>query len=100
MDMKVIEKKDVKVLKRKEYVLSLSWTKAVPSRKEIRDKFLALTSEDEKKVIVKKVNTSFGKRSAVVIVYVYSDSSAMKQLEPKSMIEKNFPKTESEEVSE
>ena len=100
MDMKVIEKKDAKLLKRKEYVLSLKWSKGVPSRKEIKDKFLALTNEKEDTCVVKKIITSFGKSEGKVIVYVYNDPNVMKQLENKSMLEKNFPKKEDEEKKE
>lgn len=89
MDLKILQEKNVSLLKRKDYVVKVSWEKALPSRKEVRDKFIAIKNTKPELTVVKKFHTMFKKREALVHVSVYEDQKAMHELETKRFLELN-----------
>ncbi|MEM2115892.1 MAG: hypothetical protein QW524_02910 [Candidatus Woesearchaeota archaeon] len=89
MNLQILQDKKESNLKRTIYFVKISWEQALPSRKEIREKFLALKQTNPKTTLVKKIHTKFKKREALVEIVCYEDEALMKQLEPKRFLEVN-----------
>jgi len=89
MDMNVIEQKDAKLLNRKEYLFKLTWNGPMPSRKEVREKAIALLNSKPETTLIKAIRTSFGKSEGKVVIYVYNDEETMKKVEPKYVLKRN-----------
>ncbi|MEM1988225.1 MAG: hypothetical protein QXR30_00095 [Candidatus Woesearchaeota archaeon] len=89
MDLKILQETNASLLKRKDYVVKITWENALPSRKEIRDKFIAIKNTRPELTVVKKFHTMFKKREALVNISVYEDEKAMHKLETKRFLELN-----------
>ena len=84
MQLKIIEKKEKPLLSRTEVTAELAFEKAAtPSKEQIIQQLASTLSADQKLIVIKKVNTSFGSTQADVTAYVYSDEKSMKSIEPK-----------------
>jgi len=76
MELAVKEKKENKALKRTVLRCEVSFEKAVPSRKEIRDAIISATGADASLLAIVSVKGNFGTRSAEVIAHLYADKKA------------------------
>ena len=102
MDMKIIQDTKNEVLKRRELIAEAEVEK-VPSKDEVRKKLAALAQADEKALIIEKIESGFGNPKIKVIANAYDSAEAMKEIEQKHFIKRNFKeevKKEAEEVSE
>jgi ribosomal protein S24E len=77
MELAVKGKKENKSLGRTEIVCSVSFSKAMPSRKEIREAICAATGVAPELLAVVSVRGSFGSRQAEVIAHAYKDKQGM-----------------------
>src|SRR3989338_1456729 len=83
MELSINEKKDNGLLSRTEICGTLSFQNATPSNADVAKNLASKLAADEKLVVVKKIKTKFGAKSADLCAYVYKDASALKRIEPK-----------------
>ena len=80
--IEVREKRDVRVLKRKEVVIDVEFSgKATPSEAEVKKMVAAQLKADEALVVVKKVGQHFGMTKATITARIYDDEKALKDVE-------------------
>ncbi len=90
MNLKIIKEKENKLLSRKEVVATINFDGTTPSRKKVQKELAKAVKADEKVVIIKHINTSFGSSFAEVIANVYSDEKVLATLERKNLVEKHI----------
>ncbi|MCS7130416.1 MAG: 30S ribosomal protein S24e [Archaeoglobaceae archaeon] len=102
MEIRVEAERYNPLLKRKEMHLRVSFNGKTPSRMEIREKIAGLMNSELSRVILDHIKTEFGKREARVYVKIYDSPEALKAIEEKHIIERNFPelKEKKEEAKE
>ena len=83
MGLEIKEKKDNVLLSRTELYGKLAFEKATPSNDEVKKAIASKLSASENLVVIKKISTKFGARSADLCAYVYKDESTLKRVEPK-----------------
>ncbi|VVB98771.1 30S ribosomal protein S24e [uncultured archaeon] len=76
MEFAIKDKNENKALSRTELTCSVSYEKAMPSRKEIREAICAATGAAPDTVVVISAKGGFGTQSAVVIAHVYKSKEA------------------------
>ncbi|MGE0793413.1 MAG: hypothetical protein AB7V77_04525 [Candidatus Woesearchaeota archaeon] len=89
MKLTIKEKKENKALSRTEVLAEVVFEKATPNRLEIQDLIAKEAKSDKKLTIIKTIKTSFGKSSALVTAFIYSNADVMNSIERKSLIEKH-----------
>ncbi|MCX8197308.1 MAG: hypothetical protein N3G80_03270 [Candidatus Micrarchaeota archaeon] len=77
MELSVIQRKENPSLERTELLLQLSFEKAIPSRKEIRDGIIASVGCDPSCLLVVSVKSKFGSRVAKVRAHIYKSKEAL-----------------------
>lgn len=97
MKLKIREEKDSAILYRKEVVADVDFDDKTPSREKLRDKLSSLMKVPVETVIVKKVDSVFGEKKAVVFANVYKNAEDIPKIESKSkrlesQIKKEEPK--------
>jgi small subunit ribosomal protein S24e len=88
------------LLKRRELHLRVSFDGKTPSRAEIREKVAGIMNAEQNRLVIDYVKNEFGKREAKVYAKIYDSVEAMKAIEEKHILERNFPelKTEKKEA--
>ena len=101
MDIKILEKKENKLLNRLEVRFAVDHSgKPTPKREEIRKKLCALLNCKENTMIIKKLITPFGKNITIGKANVYKSHDDLKKVEPKYLIKRDFPEKEKEKPKE
>jgi ribosomal protein S24E len=77
MDLKITNKTENKALGRTEMACELSFEKAMPSRKQIREAICAATGVAPELLIVVSAKGQFGTNGAKVLAHAYKDANAM-----------------------
>lgn len=85
MELAITDKKENKSLGRTEVTASISFDKAMPSRKEIRDALCAATGSPADQLVIISAKGSFGTRSATVVAHTYAGKEGVK-LEKKYLL--------------
>lgn len=88
MDVEIIEKKENPLLERTEVRFKVSFEGATPSRKQVRDKLIALLNSDRNLTVLDSVETNYGSQVAVGYIKVYANEKAM-STEPQYILERN-----------
>jgi ribosomal protein S24E len=91
MKLTITEKKEAPLLSRTEVKAELTFDKATPSTEQLKQQLASTLSADQKLIVIKKINTSFGSTKADTVAYVYSDEKSMKLIEPKQKEKKGAP---------
>lgn len=91
MDLKIV-KEEKSALPRKEIECDLVYENVTPSRLQLVQSIANKTKAKEALVIVKKIDTTYGDKTAKVTAYIYDNEDAMSKIEYKKVIEKNTPK--------
>jgi small subunit ribosomal protein S24e len=99
MDIKIINEKQA-IIPRKEITLEVTFEKSTPKRLDLKKEIAKKTKNKEELLILKKIITNYGKRTAKITAYVYKDEETLKKIEYSKVIEKNTPKAEKKEESE
>ena len=76
MELAITDKKENKSLARTELTAGISFDKAVPSRKEIREALCAATGVAPEQLVIISVNGNFGTQKATVLAHTYSSKEA------------------------
>ena len=83
MDLKIINKRDNPLLSRIEIEAEANFSnEPTPKKEDIKKKIVSSEKADEKLVVVKNINGSFGAGKAKVSVYIYSSEDELKAVEP------------------
>ncbi len=98
MEAEVIEEKRDPLLNRVEVKFRLRHNGATPSRKEARDKLIALRGSDPKRCVVAGIYTSFGARESTVYFREYDTTEDMLKVEPEHVLRRNFSEEELEKL--
>ena len=96
MDIKII-KEEKSVMQRKELTLEVTFEKSTPKRLDLKKEIAKKTKTKEDLLIIKKILTNYGERTAKVLAYAYKDEETLKKIEYPKVIEKNTPKKEAKE---
>lgn len=89
MDLTIVETKEVPLLYRKEFTLRAYFDGPTKSRKELQTLVAKQVKADNTLVIIKKVDTTFGDKSAMIVAFVYDNPEMMKRIEGEYMIKRN-----------
>lgn len=79
--LKIIEQKEAPLLLRKELKAEISFEKATPSNAEIKSRIAKQLSVNENVVAIKKIDTQFGERRAIVYANIYNKADALLRYE-------------------
>ena len=85
MELSITNKKENKALGRTEVTAAISFDKAMPSRKDIREALCAATGAPAEQLVIISARGSFGTQKGVVLAHVYSTKEGMK-LEKKYLL--------------
>jgi small subunit ribosomal protein S24e len=88
MDLKITNEKMVPLLDRKEVTAEVTFDKVTPSREELKKAVAHKTAAKEELVVVRKIETAFGKTKATVTACIYNDAAAMSKIETRTMIKR------------
>ncbi|MEM0214465.1 MAG: 30S ribosomal protein S24e [Archaeoglobaceae archaeon] len=100
MEIRVESERYNPLLKRKEVYFRVRFNGKTPSRAEIREKVAGLMNAELKRVVLDYVKTEFGKREAKVYAKIYDTEEAMKAIEDRHILERNFPELKAEKKAE
>ncbi|MEA2069929.1 MAG: 30S ribosomal protein S24e [Asgard group archaeon] len=96
MNIKIIEKKNNKLLNRTEVSFTIDSYESTPKRLEVKNKLSALVNSDESLIIINRIDQETGMRKSKGIAHVYKTREELESVEPKYLINRNTPpKTES-----
>lgn len=76
MELAITDKKENKSLSRTEITASISFDKAMPSRKEIREALCAAAGVAPEQMVIIAATGSFGTQKATVTAHAYSSKEA------------------------
>ena len=82
MKIKITEKKEIPVFSRTEIKALLDFEKQTPSGAEVRKELAKSLKADEYLLVVKKIGTSYGSKTANITAYLYKEKFALEKLEP------------------
>jgi len=96
----VIKQSENKLIGRKEYVLRIDYDGGTPSRAEIREIIASKLGINGGRLIVVRIDSSFGARSSRVVARVYNSDELLKRFEPKYLLirEGLIPKPEKKQA--
>ena len=77
MELAITDKKENKLLGRTEIAASVSYDKAMPSRKELREALGAALGGDASLLVIVSAKGSFGTQTATVIAHAYKSKEAL-----------------------
>jgi len=97
MEVQVIEDRENKLLERREVAVKITFSGATPTRKEVKDRLIAVLNSDKDKLILGSINTGFGMKEAVADIRIYQSKDNAFKTEPRYVLRKNFPDEVKEE---
>ena len=96
MKLKLVEERDFPLLNRKQIRFNLYYDAATPKGEDVKKAVAENLKVDSNVVVVKKINTFFGKEKADVLVYVYK---SLEDFEKYGKIHKKVKKGGKKEAS-
>jgi len=84
MALKVLKEIDNPVLCRKEYEIKIDFDQKTPSNDEVAGEIAKVAKSSVDSIKIKKIDTAFGERSAVVSAFVYTSKDDLERIEVKS----------------
>ncbi len=97
MEVRVDYEYGVPLLSRKEVRGYVTFEGKTPSVQEFRDELSKKIKAKKELLVVRKIKPKFGGLDASFLAYVYDDEKAMKTLEKKSSLKKNFEEKKKKE---
>ena len=79
MDLKIVSKHKNQFLEREEIIFEGQSDKHTPSRKDIKERLIALTNSSADKMLVEKIENNFGSHVFSGTAFVYNDADKMKK---------------------
>jgi ribosomal protein S24E len=98
MKIKIISRKKNPLLDREEIYFEISGTKITPSRNDLKGRLGSEFGANEKLLVVDKIESRFGSHTFKGYAKLYANDAAMKKIEPKYKIKRNFPEPKKEEA--
>ena len=95
--MEIIERKPTELLNRENIVARVEFEGATPSRAQLKNQLATKLKAKEELIVVRKINTAFGKSLAIVKAHIYKNEADMKKIEGKSALKRNAKKVEKKE---
>ncbi len=90
MDVNIIEQKENPLLDRTEVLAELIFEKeSTPSRDAITSRVSALLNSDQKRTILKEIQTKFGETKAIAKLRVYKSEEIARRVEPDYVLKRN-----------
>ncbi len=83
MKFKTIRESDNRLLGRREYLIGVDDVDKTPKREDLLKQISAKMGFDDKKVIIDKINTTFGMSEVKVYVKVYDNVEELEKIESK-----------------
>ncbi|MFA6213674.1 MAG: hypothetical protein WC717_00150 [Candidatus Micrarchaeia archaeon] len=77
MQVTVKDKKENRSLSRQEITCAITFDKAMPSRKELREAICTATGILPELLVIVSSKGGFGERSGVVVAHAYADKAAL-----------------------
>lgn len=77
MELAITDKKENKSLGRTELTCTVSFEKAMPSRKELREAICAAAGGEPGLLVIVSAKGGFGTQRAIVLVHAYKDKAAL-----------------------
>lgn len=77
MELSIKNKEENKLLSMQTLTCEVSFEKAVPSRKQLREAICAATGVDPALLVIAVVNSQFGAQKAVVTAHAYANKEAL-----------------------
>lgn len=95
VDLKIIEKKESKILVRTQVTAEAAFTKALPNRDEVKGALAKALKVEEDCIVVAKIDPVNGQRKARVIARIYEKKEDAAKIEAKHIIKRHSkPKKE------
>ncbi|HWQ17970.1 MAG TPA: hypothetical protein VNL13_09095 [Sulfolobales archaeon] len=89
----VVSQKENKVIQRREVVIRIEHRgKGTPSRPEVIDAVSKLLGVSPDLVVVRRIETEYGRDSSRAWIHVYSDRAVLEKFEPRHLIERSSKK--------
>lgn len=85
MDINIQHKEEKPLLHRTDVTVRVAYEGATPQRSALREAIAHALKASADHVVVRQIQTEFGKQAATVQVSVYKDSKALESFEPKHM---------------
>jgi small subunit ribosomal protein S24e len=86
----ILDEKYNKLLKRAELSIYIDHIKVgTPSRKDLRKFIASIYKVDEDNIIVKNIESEYGKGSSKALIYIYEDLKYAKLLEPQYIFKRH-----------
>jgi len=90
MDVKIVERRENKLLDREElYVIIDHKGEATPKREDLRKKIAAMTGKSEDLVVVSKILSMYGMQKSRALIHVYNSKDTLLKVEPKHILKRN-----------
>ncbi|MGB9748796.1 MAG: hypothetical protein ACP5OZ_03855 [Candidatus Woesearchaeota archaeon] len=86
MEFKVVEKKDLRLLRRVYAKVKFDFEGKTPSREELKSELSKFLGTNSNLMIIKKIRKIFGLKEVVVEVHIYDNEEALKRFEQKSLL--------------
>jgi ribosomal protein S24E len=77
MELAIVDKKENKALGRTDLSCAVSFEKAMPSRKELREAIVAAIGGDPSLLVIVSAKSGFGTQKAIVTAHAYGSKEAM-----------------------
>ena len=77
MELSIKNKEENKLLKMQTLTCEVSFEKAIPSRKQIRDAICAATGVDPPLLVVSSIKGQFGAQKAIVVAHAYANKESL-----------------------
>lgn len=100
MKIEIISKKENALFKRTEIEFKILDSPVTPSRTEVKNLLLASTKAKEELLIIKKINSFFGREMSTGTAYIYSDKKDLEKIEQKYIVKRNTAKLKEAEKEE
>lgn len=95
MEVEILEEKENPLLKRKEIRFRVfHYGNPTPSRKEVREKLIAMLNADKNTFVLDRLVSSFGREVSDGFGKVYESTEAMLSIEQEHVLRKNFSEEE------
>ncbi|MDO8633988.1 MAG: hypothetical protein Q7K34_01715 [archaeon] len=79
MDLKIVSRHKNPFLEREEIIFEGQSDKQTPSRKDIKERLIALTNSSQDTMLVKKIENEFGSHEFSGTAFVYQTADKMKK---------------------
>ena len=85
MDVNVQHKEEKPLLHRTDVKVRVAYEGATPQRQALRDSVAHALKAPAEHLIIRRIETEFGKQAVLVAVSVYQDAASLEQFEPRHM---------------